>query len=187
MLNTVARMSIYAIVTVQIRTVYIIKTKSERMLIMTVNLTLNEITAEGAMEVLKLIQKNIAEPSMKLEPKKESPAIPTAPVASTVMPLQTVPTNAVASTAMPMPMPVPTTVPTSAPTAVPNSVPVQPSNVPNYTIEQLQTAIAPLLDAGKVAQIQALVQSFGVATLMDIPPARYGEFANGLRNLGGVL
>lgn len=139
---------------------------------MTVNLTLNEITAEGAMEVLKLIQKNIAEPSMKLEPKKESPAIPTAPVAST---------------AMPMPMPVPTTVPTSAPTAVPNSVPVQPSNVPNYTIEQLQTAIAPLLDAGKVAQIQALVQSFGVATLMDIPPARYGEFANGLRNLGGVL
>ena len=72
---------------------------------MTVNLTLNEITAEGAMEVLKLIQKNIAEPSMKLEPKKESPAIPTAPVASTVMPLQTVPTNAVASTAMPMPMP----------------------------------------------------------------------------------
>lgn len=139
---------------------------------MTVNLTLNEITAEGAMEVLKLIQKNIAEPSMKLEPKKESSAIPTAPVAST---------------AMPMPMPVPTTVPTSAPTAVPNSVPVQPSNVPNYTIEQLQTAIAPLLDAGKVTQIQALVQSFGVATLMDIPPARYGEFANGLRNLGGVL
>lgn len=174
-------MSIYAIVTVRIWTVYIIKIL-ERMLIMTVNLTLNEITAEGAMEVLKLIQKNIAEPSMKLEPKKESPAIPTAPVASTVMPLQTVPTNAVASTAMsmpmpmPMPMPVPTTVPTSAPAAV-----------PNYTIEQLQTAIAPLLDAGKVAQIQALVQSFGVATLMDIPPARYGEFANGLRNLGGVL
>ncbi|MCI5656677.1 MAG: hypothetical protein SOT80_08000 [Candidatus Pseudoruminococcus sp.] len=154
---------------------------------MTVNLTLNEITAEGAMEVLKLIQKNIAEPSMKLEPKKESSAISTAPVASTVMPLQTVPTNAVVPTATPMPMPVPTTVPTSVPTATPNSVPVQPSNAPNYTIEQLQTAIAPLLDAGKVAQIQALVQSFGVATLMDIPPARYGEFANGLRNLGGVL
>lgn len=154
---------------------------------MTVNLTLNEITAEGAMEVLKLIQKNIAEPSMKLEPKKESPAIPTAPVASTVMPSQTVPTNAVVPTAMPMPMPVPTTAPTSVPMATPNSVPVQASNVPSYTIEQLQTAIAPLLDAGKVTQIQALVQSFGVATLMDIPPARYGEFANGLRNLGGVL
>ena len=121
---------------------------------MTVNLTLNEITAEGAMEVLKLIQKNIAEPSMKLEPKKESSAISTAPVASTVMPLQTVPTNAVVPTATPMPMPVPTTVPTSVPTATPNSVPVQPSNAPNYTIEQLQTAIAPLLDAGKVAQIQ---------------------------------
>lgn len=153
---------------------------------MTVNLTLNEITAEGAMEVLKLIQKNIAEPSMKLEPKKESSATSTATIDSTVMPLQTVPTNAVVPTATPMPMPVPTTVPTSVPMATPNSVPVQASNA-SYTIEQLQTAIAPLLDAGKVAQIQALVQSFGVATLMDIPPARYGEFANGLRNLGGVL
>lgn len=39
-------MSIYAIVTVQIWTVYIIKIL-ERMLIMTVNLTLNEITGGG--------------------------------------------------------------------------------------------------------------------------------------------
>ena len=154
---------------------------------MTVNLTLNEITAEGAMEVLRLIQKNTANPSMKLEQKKESSVVPTAPVAPTVMPLQTVPTNAVVPTAAPISTPVPTTVPASVPTASHNSVPVQQPNIPNYTIEQLQTAIAPLLDAGKVAQIQALVQSFGVATLMDIPPARYGEFANGLRNLGGVL
>lgn len=154
---------------------------------MTVNLTLNEITAEGAMEVLRLIQKNTANPSMKLEQKKESSVVPTAPVAPTVVPLQTVPTNAVVPTAAPISTPVPTTVPASVPTASQNSVPVQQPNIPNYTIEQLQTAIAPLLDAGKVAQIQALVQSFGVATLMDIPPARYGEFANGLRNLGGVL
>lgn len=154
---------------------------------MTVNLTLNEITAEGAMEVLRLIQKNIDSPSMKLEQKKESSAVPATPVAPTVIPLQAVPANAVVPTAMPMQTPVPATTPTSVPTAAQNSVPVQQPNVPNYTIEQLQTAIAPLLDAGKVAQIQALVQSFGVATLMDIPPARYGEFANGLRNLGGVL
>lgn len=62
-----------------------------------------------------------------------------------------------------------------------------PTGAPSYTISQLQTALAPLLDAGKVGQIQQLVQSFGVNTLMEIPPARYGEFANGLRALGGVL
>lgn len=62
-----------------------------------------------------------------------------------------------------------------------------PTATPIYTIGQLQTAIAPLLDAGKVTQIQQLVQSFGVNTLMDIPQERYGEFANGLRALGGVL
>lgn len=62
-----------------------------------------------------------------------------------------------------------------------------PVSIPAYTINQLQTAIVPLLDAGKVQQIQSLVQSFGVSTLMDIPKERYGEFANGLRGLGGVL
>lgn len=82
--------------------------------------------------------------------------------------------------------------PVSVPTAQPSTyaaypTQIAPTNVPNYTIEQLQTAIAPLLDAGKAGQLQALVQSFGVATLMDIPKDRYGEFANGLRNLGGVL
>lgn len=80
----------------------------------------------------------------------------------------------------------------AAPTAVPvQNTPVQqqvvPTNAVTYTIDQLQTAIAPLLDAGKITQIQQLVQSFGVNTLMEIPQARYGEFANGLRQLGGVL
>lgn len=56
MLNTVARMSIYAIVTVQIRTVYIIKIKSERMLTMTVNLTINDISAKEALNLLQLAQ-----------------------------------------------------------------------------------------------------------------------------------
>lgn len=72
---------------------------------------------------------------------------------------------------------------------VQQTAPVQtaPTSSPVYTINQLQTAIAPLLDAGKVAQIQQLVQSFGVETLMDIPQERYGEFANGLRAIGGVL
>lgn len=105
---------------------------------------------------------------------------------------------------LPTQIPAPVQVPTVQAPVVPTAVPVQvstaqvpvvqpqittpvPTTAPSYTIEQLQTAIAPLLDAGKVQQIQTLVQSFGVATLMEIPKERYGEFANGLRSLGGVL
>ena len=113
----------------------------------------------------------------------------------------TAPTQAPASSFTAPSMP-PMQVPTAAPVITPTpyapqttpvtptmrmSVPTTPTSAPAYTIEQLQTAIAPLLDAGKVAQIQQLVQSFGVDTLMGIPKERYGEFANGLRNLGGVI
>lgn len=95
--------------------------------------------------------------------------------------------------AVPVIAPVQNTAPAyqAAPITVPtqNAALVQsaPTAAHTYTIDQLQTAIAPLLDAGKVAQIQQLVQSFGTNTLMDIPKERYGEFANGLRQLGGVL
>lgn len=77
------------------------------------------------------------------------------------------------------------TAPTAAPVQQPQ--PAAPTAAPAYTIAQLQTACAPLMDAGKGPQLQQLVQSFGVATLMDVPQSRYGEFANGLRQLGGVL
>lgn len=108
------------------------------------------------------------------------------PIATTQQSMPTTPAQSAPLTA-----PTVSTVPIQQPIA-PVAASVQPvqapvQSAPNYTIEQLQTAIAPLLDAGKVGQIQALVQGFGVNTLMEIPPARYGEFANGLRNLGGVL
>lgn len=114
--------------------------------------------------------------------QKSTPAEPI-PQVSAVPLRQSTPITPVQSA--PLSAPTAPTAPIQPPIA-PVAAPVQ-SSVPNYTIEQLQTAIAPLLDAGKVAQIQQLVQSFGVATLMEIPPARYGEFANGLRGLGGVL
>lgn len=173
---------------------------------MTVNITLNEISVKNGLEVLKLLESKEPlppTPQSVPEPKDIScadartnlvnPQAPaaTVPIANTyapvtaaaptapVAPVSTLPTAPVApvTQAMPYQQTVPTQpVPFSAPTSV-----------PPYTIEQFQAAIAPLLDAGKVQQIQQLVQSFGVATLMDIPKERYGEFANGLRGLGGVL
>lgn len=117
------------------------------------------------------------EPTFKAAaPTNNAPTtqVPTSAMSQPVTPTQTVPVTQITLPAVQMPVSTPATV-------------QAPTSVPSYSIEQFQTAIAPLLDAGKVAQVQQLVQSFGVATLMEIPKERYGEFANGLRGIGGVL
>ncbi|MBQ8135753.1 MAG: hypothetical protein IJ192_15360 [Clostridia bacterium] len=114
--------------------------------------------------------------SAAIAPTTSSTVIPTAPAVP-------VPVAPVASTAPAIPV-VPTAPNPAA--AAPITTPV-PTAVPSYTIPQLQAAMGPLLDAGKAPQLQQLVQSFGVQTIMEIPPERYGEFANGIRSLGGAL
>lgn len=106
-------------------------------------------------------------------PEPKSNSVPIAPMPVPTVPVQTVPVAPTAPLAVQQP---------SAPATI-----QAPTSVPSYSIEQFQTAIAPLLDAGKVSQVQQLVQSFGVSTLMEIPKERYSEFANGLRSIGGVL
>lgn len=138
---------------------------------MNVTLTLNEISVEQANKILALVKEDGKNASQTVQP--EPPAYQ-APV-----------NNGTAFNALPVTAPPPQTV---AAAEFQQTVPAAaPTAAPAYTIEQFQTALTPLLDAGKVAQVQQLVQSFGVNTLMDIPLQRYGEFANGLRQLGGVL
>lgn len=175
------------------------------MMELTVKIEANELT-QAILKLANAISGDSAEALTNVQAPTTAPVstqhtmpVPTAPIATnsqtvtqTHAPVtQTVPTVEPMQNSYTVPT-VPT-VPTAPamsvqpPTAQPIPTQTAPTSVPNYTIEQLQTAIAPLLDAGKVQQIQALVQSFGVNTLMDIPQERYGEFANGLRNLGGVL
>lgn len=144
--------------------------------------------------IIKIEAPEIAQAINNLANALSSKAPQNAPSFKAATPANNTPTMQVPTSAMPQPA-VPTqTVPVTlvAPPAVQTPSTVQtpvtaPTSVPSYSIEQFQTAIAPLLDAGKVAQVQQLVQSFGVATLMEIPKERYGEFANGLRGIGGVL
>lgn len=69
----------------------------------------------------------------------------------------------------------------------PTQIAGAPTSAPMYSIAQLQAACGPLADSGKLADLQKLIASFGVSSLAELPQARYGEFANGLRSLGGVL
>lgn len=56
-----------------------------------------------------------------------------------------------------------------------------------YTLEQLSLAAAPLMDAGKTDVLVALMQSFGVQTLQQLPQERYNDFAVAIRGMGAQI
>lgn len=63
-----------------------------------------------------------------------------------------------------------------------------PTTAPKpYTLEQLSLAAAPLLDAGKDKELMAVIQSFGVMSLQQLPTEKYGEFAAAIRSLGAQI
>lgn len=97
----------------------------------------------------------------------EQPSVQPEPTVSTVAP--TVPTA-------------PVTEPT---TPVTPAVPVAP--VKEYTLEEIQVAMQPLMDAGKIDQIITLLQRYGVSSLPEINKDRYGELITDLRALGARL
>lgn len=80
--------------------------------------------------------------------------------------------------------------PASAPAADPpvQTAPVAPAATPAYTMDELARAGATLLsDPAKAAAVMALPQQFGVQTLQNLPPERFGDLANALRGLGAVI
>lgn len=84
-----------------------------------------------------------------------------------------------------------------APAAPQQAAPPQPAPVPAggvptaaapvYTAEDLAKAAQPLLDAGRHADLQALLQSFGVAALPMLPQEMFGAFATALRGMGAQI
>ena len=111
-------------------------------------------------------------------------AVPVAPV-QPVTPVQSaVPTAPVQpTTAVPTQSPVPVASP--VPTA-----PVQPAvptSAHTYTPDELAKAAMQLMDRGMQAQLMQLIQSFGVASLMELSPEHYGNFATGLRGMGAQI
>lgn len=106
----------------------------------------------------------------------------------------TVPAASASGTAAPVPSKAPV-----APIAPQQSAPVQeqpktpqtaiPTTEPSYTREDLSRAAITLMDKGPQAQqqLQQLVQSFGVMSLMELPTDQYGAFATALRGLGAQI
>lgn len=86
----------------------------------------------------------------------------------------------------PAPMPVQAPVAVSAPAPAPVTT-VVPTTIKKYTLAELQAACAPLMDMGKMAELQNLMAKYNVIALNDIPEERYGELATDLRAMGARL
>lgn len=76
-------------------------------------------------------------------------------------------------------------------TPAPQTSPAQPAAVPTtghtYTAEELQIAAVTLVDKGMMAQLQGLLQQFGVNSLPELPEDKYGAFATALRGMGAQI
>ena len=106
---------------------------------------------------------------------------PVAPVQNVqpIVPVNPAPVSAIPNPAAPI-----------NPTVPVNTAPIQsvPVAAPcTYTIEQIQAACAPLMDAGKQQELVNLLAQFGVPSLPQLPPEQYGAFVTALRALGAKI
>lgn len=101
-------------------------------------------------------------------------APPEAPVAQLTPVAPVVPTS----------MSVPTTPePTQAPPTP--AVPVAP--VKEYTLEEIQVALQPLMDAGRTNEIVGLMQKYKVASIPELPKDQFPNLVVDLRNMGARI
>lgn len=87
-----------------------------------------------------------------------------------------------------MPAPEPAAV-TQAPvqTTTAPIAPVSTGTAPTYTRDQLAKAATDHLMPQRMQELTSLLARFGVQSLMDLPEARFGEFATALRGLGAKI
>ena len=111
---------------------------------------------------------------------------PVAPVVPTSAPLQAhpdpMPTHPDPVPTHPDPMPTHPDPVQAPPTP---AVPVAP--VKEYTLEEIQVALQPLMDAGRTNEIVGLMQKYKVASLPELPKDHFPSLVVDLRNMGARI
>lgn len=115
---------------------------------------------------------------------KEPPTAPVVPATVQAPPVAPVAQPATVAPVVPTSVSVPTTPePQQAPpTPV---VPVAP--VKEYTLEEIQVALQPLMDAGRMNEIVGLMQKYKVASLPELPKDQFPNLVVDLRNMGARI
>ena len=62
-----------------------------------------------------------------------------------------------------------------------------PTSTISYKMDDLAKAAMTLMDAGRQADLQQLLGTFGVASLPELPAEQYGNFATALRGMGAQI
>lgn len=92
----------------------------------------------------------------------------------------------------------PTTVAPVAPTSAPAPTPPAPQQVTptpavpvapvkEYTLEEIQVALQPIMDAGRTNEIIGLMQKYNVASLPELPKEQFPNLVVDLRNMGARI
>ena len=124
--------------------------------------------------VPQVVTPDIVHPVTPVEPVAPvTPVEPTQPATPTTPTTPAVPTQ-----------PATPAVPTQPATPTTPAVPVSEKT---YTLEDIQRASAALVQGGKIAQLQALLQQFNAISLAHLSQDNFGAFALKLRELGADI
>lgn len=115
---------------------------------------------------------------------EEPPTAPVVPATVQAPPVAPVAQPTTVAPVVPTSVSVPTTPePQQAPTTP--AVPVAP--VKEYTLEEIQVALQPLMDAGRTNEIVGLMQKYKVASLPELPKDQFPNLVVDLRNMGARI
>lgn len=137
---------------------------------------------QSMQEAAVAIQAMIAAQNAGTVPAAQAAAQPTAPAPGPVTPVAP---PAPAQAAEPTLAHVAASAPDPVPTAPPAAVPV--AAAPTITREQIMTAGAALIDAGKMSELMGLLNRFGVQAVTQLKQEQIGAFATDLRKLGARI
>lgn len=115
---------------------------------------------------------------------EEPPTAPVVPATVQAPPVAPVAQPTPVAPVVPTSVSVPTTPePQQAPTTP--AVPVAP--VKEYTLEEIQVALIPIMDAGRTNEIVGLMQKYGVSDLTKVPKDSYPQLIQDIRNMGARI
>ena len=158
-----------------------------------VKISCPDIKDAAAMIADAILGRNVI---VDLAPKTRTPVAPVlAEAAQAAAPVPAAPTPAApAATPAPVAAPVAAPVPTApAPVAAPVApvAPVAPDAGPGYTVQDLMSAGAALIQGdpsgGARAKLGTLLQQYNVKAVTELPPEQIPTFAAALKALGAKL
>ena len=117
-------------------------------------------------------------------------AVESTPAASTSATVQTstpAPVHAPTPILDPIPAPAPTPAPAEPAKAEPATPAQDTAGTKTYTREEIARAGSALVTLGKMQELLALLQRYGVASVAQLSPEQYGAFAADLIALGASL